>query len=270
MKRFTETTKWDDPWFRRLKPRFKCLWLFLCDKCDCAGVWVVDLDLAATFIGEKIDGKAALTALDGRVVDIGGGKWLVPGFIPFQYGELSKDCKPHKPVFAAVARHGLVVNCKGYSKGIERVPDRVQEKDKDKEMEEDKEKDSLGDGLLLSVSVTPPQDPSAELKGNAVLILTHLNQKAGRHFDVTKDVNLSPVMRVLCEGFEIAEIMKMIDRQVEVWKGTNMEEYLQPSTLFAKGNFQKYYDKRNLPIFKDQPAGKSKTTETIPLKFLKP
>jgi uncharacterized phage protein (TIGR02220 family) len=108
-----------------------------------------------------------------------------------------------------------------------------------------------GENLFADVTVEPPKDPSDELSAHAVLILTYLNEKAGRHFDTSKDVNQAPVMQRLCEGNPVEEIKKMIDRQVAKWRGTHMEEYLQPATLFAKSNFQKYYDDRNQPIFRD-------------------
>jgi uncharacterized phage protein (TIGR02220 family) len=247
LKRFTETTKWDDPWYRKLKPRYKCFFNFLCDKCDCAGVWVVDMELAATFVGDKLDHDQCLAVFDGRVVDIGGGKWLLTGFIPFQYGELSRECKPHRPIFAAISKHGLALNCKGYGKGINTLPEKGKPTLQDKEKEKVQEKE-----LLIEVSVEPPKDPSSELKAYAVLVLTYLNEKAGRHFDASKEVNQGPVIARLCEGNAVEEIKKMIDRQVVKWKGTHMEDYLQPATLFAKSNFQKYYDDRNAPIFRDQ------------------
>lgn len=50
-RRFTETGKWDDPWFRRLSPAAKLLFQFICDRCDCAGFWEIDLDAAAFHIG---------------------------------------------------------------------------------------------------------------------------------------------------------------------------------------------------------------------------
>lgn len=44
--RFTKTEKWDDPWFRGLSTDAKVLFLYLCDKCDCAGFWEVDQEAA--------------------------------------------------------------------------------------------------------------------------------------------------------------------------------------------------------------------------------
>ena len=64
MKRFTETVKWDDPWFRNLKPKQKLLWYYICDKCDNAGVWKVDLQLASMFIGDTVTKEDAMAFND--------------------------------------------------------------------------------------------------------------------------------------------------------------------------------------------------------------
>lgn len=165
MKRFTETSKWEDPWFRKLKPKFKTLFLLICDKCDSAGVWNVDLELAETFIGEKLDVSQAVTVLDGRIVDLGDGKWLIPQFIPFQYGELTEHCKPHRPILKLVEAHGLVKDGKGYRKGIETLPgksERGADLFKEKEKEKEKEKDSSGgtgeiQPPLLVLTALPPE-----------------------------------------------------------------------------------------------------------------
>ncbi len=50
-KRFTDTTKWTDKWFRKLSVHGKLLFLWLVDNCDNAGFWEVDLELAAQQIG---------------------------------------------------------------------------------------------------------------------------------------------------------------------------------------------------------------------------
>lgn len=127
MKRFTETQKWADPWFRKLKPEIKLLWQWILDNCDHAGVIDVDLELASFHIGYPypID---TLSELGDRVVKLECGKWHIPKFIPFQYGELSEDCKAHNPVFASLKKH--------FPKGIQRVsipPKTGQGLDKDKD-----------------------------------------------------------------------------------------------------------------------------------------
>jgi len=43
-KRFTETDKWRDPWFRKLTPLQKCLFLYLCDTCNNAGFVEIDVE----------------------------------------------------------------------------------------------------------------------------------------------------------------------------------------------------------------------------------
>ena len=130
MKRFTETQKWEDPWFRRLSPELKLLWSWLLDKCDNAGVIEPDIELASFQIGYQYP-MDTLSIFGSRLTDLGGGKYFIPKFINFQYGSLSRECKAHNPVFVSLEKHGL----KGYPYPM----DRVQEKEKDKEQETDKD-----------------------------------------------------------------------------------------------------------------------------------
>ena len=61
-KRFTDSEKWKDPWFRKLPQLSKLLFLYLCDECDIAGFWEIDLDRAAFDIGST--SKALVTAME--------------------------------------------------------------------------------------------------------------------------------------------------------------------------------------------------------------
>ncbi|HEU4341481.1 MAG TPA: HNH endonuclease domain-containing protein, partial [Candidatus Binatia bacterium] len=106
MKRFTATEKWDDPWFFELSPAAKLLWLFICDHCDHAGVVDVSFKLFSAKIGLEIKPKH-VEELGRRVERLDSGKFLIRGFVKFQYGKLSKDCKPHMPAFIALEKHGL-------------------------------------------------------------------------------------------------------------------------------------------------------------------
>lgn len=108
MKRFTETNKWADPWFRKLAPKHKLLWSYICDTCDQAGVLEVDWELASFQIGQTLT-AGDMDKFGDRVVMLESGKWHIVQFVQFQYGKLSESCKPHAPVFAALERHGLPV-----------------------------------------------------------------------------------------------------------------------------------------------------------------
>jgi uncharacterized phage protein (TIGR02220 family) len=79
-------------------------------------------------------------------------------------------------------------------------------------------------------------------------VLFYLNEKAGRQFRPT-ETNLKFIRARLEEpGVALAEVRKMIDRQVKRWKGTDMEEYLRPETLFNRTKFDNYYSARDLPL----------------------
>jgi len=98
-KRFTDTEKWDRPWFRSLKNHYKLLWCFVLDKCDIAGVWYVDLEMATFQIGSKFDRKEAENVFQ-KQIEVNGDRWLLKDFISFQYGSLEASNKIYKNVTA--------------------------------------------------------------------------------------------------------------------------------------------------------------------------
>ena len=136
MKRFTETTKWDDPWFRKLTPAAKLLWQWMLDHCDGAGVIDPDLELASFQTGCSI-GDETRDELSGRIERLECGKYHIMKFVAFQYGALSEDCKAHRPIFQSLEKHKIERVSIGYPKGIHTL----QETDKDTEKEKEKEKE---------------------------------------------------------------------------------------------------------------------------------
>lgn len=105
-KRFTETDKWRDPWFRKLTTLAKLLFLWLVDNCDKAGVVDLDFEAASFDIGEPIN-RNHLVELDGRWDKLPNGKIRLTKFVAFQYGKLSEKCTPHIRVIETIRSHGL-------------------------------------------------------------------------------------------------------------------------------------------------------------------
>lgn len=106
-KRFTDTAKWDDSWFVGLSAVNRLAWLYACDKCDAAGVLEPCVPLMKFHLGEDFDLEDFVESTDGRIVQLDSGKLFIRRFIEFQYGKLSEDCKPHRPVFNLLGKHGI-------------------------------------------------------------------------------------------------------------------------------------------------------------------
>ena len=77
--RFTWTDKWDDAWFRKLPVLSKILYTYLCDKCDIAGIWEIDLEKAVFDIGTDIGAiTGAFKGLSDKYKTLSNNKiWLV-------------------------------------------------------------------------------------------------------------------------------------------------------------------------------------------------
>lgn len=109
-KRFTDTEKWKKPFIRNLSAPYKLLWLYICDDCDHAGIWQVDIDVARIRIGEQITEREALKFFGDKVIRIDeGNKWYIPSFIDFQYPSgLNPDNKAHGGIIKVLQKYNLI------------------------------------------------------------------------------------------------------------------------------------------------------------------
>jgi hypothetical protein len=131
MKRFTDTNKWDKAWFTDLSPKHKCLWFYLCDRCDNAGVWSANFRLASFFIGETIT-EEDLKVFGERITKIDDDKYYLTSFVEFQVGKLSADCKPH----AAIMRRLSELNITTEKKEVVKEASKAAVKPKDENVKE--------------------------------------------------------------------------------------------------------------------------------------
>jgi len=105
-KRFTVIEKWKDAWFQNLEPAEKLLFLYICDNCDCAGVWEINIKLAAFQIGAPPEELAStLKHLESRYIRHGE-KLFVRNFLKHQ-GNLPFNLKnnAHKGIKIALESH---------------------------------------------------------------------------------------------------------------------------------------------------------------------
>jgi uncharacterized phage protein (TIGR02220 family) len=107
-----------------------------------------------------------------------------------------------------------------------------------------------------------PEQPTNQTYGpQARAVLHMLNEVAGRNFRET-DQNLKIIkMRLKEPGVEVQEIRKMIQRQRDMWTGTEFERYLRPETLFNATKFSGYYDDRDQPIKRGREAVRAQTEQ---------
>lgn len=103
MKRFTDTCKWDDPWFRALPGVHKLVFLYVVDRCNNAGFLEVDMDAMA--FHTKIEPKhleGALKGLERGIKGASGWVW-VRRFLRHQKNEqLNPENPAHRQIISLI------------------------------------------------------------------------------------------------------------------------------------------------------------------------
>lgn len=125
-KRFTDSGKFRDNWYRKLTPNQKCLWEFIISECSLAGIIDIDFDSLEFHIGAKITIED-FEPLNERIYTLPDGKVFIPKFITFQQKELNENNPAHKNIIEILSKYGIDLSLnlenlergfKGASKGL--------------------------------------------------------------------------------------------------------------------------------------------------------
>lgn len=84
--RFTDTNKWDDPWFAELKPLNKLFFMYLCDQCDAAGFLEINFrKISFDLSTDKQTIENSLKGLNGKIAFSKDGRFIfVVNFLKHQ------------------------------------------------------------------------------------------------------------------------------------------------------------------------------------------
>tara|TARA_R100001443_G_scaffold117366_1_gene141734 strand:+ start:706 stop:1512 length:807 start_codon:yes stop_codon:yes gene_type:complete len=138
-KRFVDTSIWGKKWFRELKPKTKLFYFYMITNCDHAGMYDVDLELAAFQIGMPIS-SSDINKILKHIKMVKEDKWHIKGFIDFQYGELKDTNNAHISVIKILKKYGILAADEGLAcpSQADQVKDKALSKDNNKVKEKEK------------------------------------------------------------------------------------------------------------------------------------
>lgn len=82
-------------------------------------------------------------------------------------------------------------------------------------------------------------------------IIEYLNMKTGSKFKATTKPYIQAIRSRLKEGYTVDDFKTVIDKKCREWKGTKLEKYLTPKTLFAPSHFDTYLNSNETATMTD-------------------
>lgn len=82
-------------------------------------------------------------------------------------------------------------------------------------------------------------------------IIEYLNLKTGSKFKPTTKPYVQAIRSRLKEGYTVDDFKTVIDKKCREWKGTKLEKYLTPKTLFAPSHFDTYLNLNEMAAMTD-------------------
>ena len=93
-------------------------------------------------------------------------------------------------------------------------------------------------------TIKPKVVVAKQINIGAEEVLAYFNEKAGTRF-LKKGSNLELINARINEGYTLEDMKSVVDKKVLEWKGTEMEKYLRPITIFNKTKFENYLNQKN-------------------------
>lgn len=104
-------------------------------------------------------------------------------------------------------------------------------------------KDRLGKDRLGKVN-TMSGDPTAQTINEAIKeVIQYLNEKTGCHYKPSSKATRAHIHARLMDGFTLDDFKVVIEKKTAEWKGTELERFLRPETLFGT-KFESYLNQR--------------------------
>ena len=76
-------------------------------------------------------------------------------------------------------------------------------------------------------------------------IIEYLNKKVGTNYKYNTSSTVAKIKARLNEGYKLDDFIVVIDKKVNEWKGTDLEKYLRPETLFGT-KFESYLNQKEI------------------------
>jgi len=89
-----------------------------------------------------------------------------------------------------------------------------------------------------------PENPKKNDGQYIKTIVDYLNSKADTKYRASTESTARHIRARLNEGFTVDDFFSVIDKKVAEWKGSDMEKYLRPETLFGS-KFESYLNARS-------------------------
>ena len=136
-KRFTDSEKFSDTWYRKLSPLHKVIWEYLLAECNHAGILAnLDLEMASFKIGADITDDD-LKSFEDRIIFISNNILFIPKFIEFQYGNFNPKNRVHFNVLKELEKYKISTSWTERGRSVNASKEKEQEQEKEKEKEKE-------------------------------------------------------------------------------------------------------------------------------------
>jgi len=210
-KRFHDTNIWDEDWFISLPKDYRSFWLYVKDKCDHSGIFKPNVIIFNKLYDCEVSAKKALDLINigkDRIVVLDNGRWLIPDFISFQYGNhLNPNNRVHFSILRLLETNGVnLTSIRGLKEDNDTLKDKNKDKDKDKENK--------------NSSITPGQE---------IYNYYAKTIKAGASQDAIKSIN-----KLLKTGFTKEDLIGRIDAYKKQLTAKPTDFIIQANNFFGE------------------------------------